>query len=179
MNLDPELLEYFNNCDFAVVCLRLDLGAGEEGVLLVKSTGELLEGFKKASAIPAVGWIVEGSEHGPVVCLCLHCISEAGEILGESCFDVFDEEDASLLALLSQQNRLKVAMYDEKLELVYMIGARWDEVMQILTQQVLDRAEELAERTATPDFSKSIEHFQSAVSLEMIAEAARGGSEEN
>jgi hypothetical protein len=179
MNLDPELLEYFNNCDFAVICLRLDLGAGEEGVLLVKSTGELLEGFRKASAKPDVGWIVEGSEYGPVVCLCLHCVSEAGEILGESCFDVFDEGDASLLELVSRQKRLKVAMYDEKLELVYMTDARWDELLQIVAQQVLDRAEELAEKTENPDFSRAIEHFQSVVSLERIAEAARGCPEEN
>ncbi len=174
--LDKEIIDYFRESGFAVIIAKLDLGEGTEAIVLVKSTKELLDGLKSSKAVPAVGFITEKTEAGPVVCLALACEAPSvGELLGEAYLDIFEEGDEELLKMMAAQPRLRVAMYDEELSLAYLTQTPWGEISRLSAEQALDRASELAEKTKNPDFDRALDLFQSKVPVEAIAAAARGG----
>lgn len=176
MKLDPELVEYFKEAGFAVILAKVDLGEGGETVVLVKSTSELIMGLKNVGAKPSAGFLTEKTEAGPVVCLAMACEAPGvGELLGETYLDIFDEMDTALLESLAVQKRLKMAMYDEELSLAYLAELTWGDIERLSAEQSLDRAEELAEKTAEADFDRALDIFQSSVSVETISMIAKGG----
>ena len=114
MQISPEIKEYLETAGFSILPVRFDLGRGEEVVLLVKATRDILAQLKKTGAKARTGWQVRQTAHGPVVCLLLGITGGEGcELLGESYLDPVDDSDFELLTLLSNQKALKAALYDE------------------------------------------------------------------
>jgi hypothetical protein len=171
MMMSEELKQHFEASPFALVCVTLDLGAGPETVLLVKSSKELIAGLKEAKAPVRVGWLVQKTEAGPVPCLCL--LAEAGgvgELMGEVYFDLLDDNDRVAFQALGGQARFKVALYDEDMELGWLADAAWGDLERLYAEQAFDRAEELLEKAEAPDFYRARELFQELVSLERLRE---------
>lgn len=170
--LSEDVKKYFEGTSFAFLCLSLDLGAGSETVLLLKSTRDLLEGLKAAAAPVRVGWKAEQTPAGPVACLCLLAQDPAvGELFSETYFDVGDDGDRELLTSLSAQPRLKAAFFGEETELVWLADVPWGDLERLVAEQVFDRAEAWLEDTEEPDFDRARTLFQETVSLERLRES--------
>ena len=176
MKLSEEIKEYLNAAEFAFLCLKVDLGGGEENILIVKSTGDLLRGLKEENAEVRVGWIAEATEAGPVVCLTLVSRSKSsGELVGETFFDVFLDEDYEALKEILSQPRLKVAMFDENMDVAWLAEAIWGELERICAEQALDKAEEAASKVEKPDFTRARELFQEKVPMDTLVSSAYHG----
>ncbi|PLX41554.1 MAG: hypothetical protein C0608_05300 [Deltaproteobacteria bacterium] len=176
MKLSEEIKEYLKGAEFAFLCLKMDLGGGEENILIVKSTGELLRGLKGENAEVRVGWLTEATEAGPVICLTLVSKSSAsGELVGETFFDVFEDEDYDALKDILSQPRLKVAMFDEGMEVAWLAEAVWGELERICAEQALDKAEEAAGKVENPNFSLARELFQEKVPMDTLVASAYHG----
>ncbi len=184
MKLSEELKSYLDQAAYALVCVTLDLGNGSETVVIVKSTADLIDGLAKAKATVGVGWLVEQTDQGPVACMCIKCADDnTGELVGETYFDLINEDELDTLEGLVNQPRLKVAMFDEEMDLKYLADARWGALEQLYAQQAFDRAEELMEKTEVYDFEKARDLFQDKVNLEKlvasILDDEDGGDEES
>ncbi|MHB8766365.1 MAG: hypothetical protein ACYDA8_18790 [Deferrisomatales bacterium] len=166
MRVSDELRQYLKSQPFAALCLVLDLGNGDEAVVVVKSTADLLAGLRAAGAAAEVGWVVERTPRGPVLCLVGRASApEVGELAAEVYFDPADPADGELVALLAGQARLRVAFLDEELSSPWVAEVPWDEVRRLEAEQVWDRAEELLERVTDYDFEAAKEWFQEELPL--------------
>lgn len=173
MQLPDEVRDFLSAAPFASLCLALDLGAGPEAVLVVKGSRDLLEGLRQAGAAPEVGWVVHRTGWGPVVCLAVRSAADgAGDLLGEAYLDAGDPADRGLLASLARQPRLLSVFLGEELEVVWTPEIPWGEVERLAAEQAGDRAEELLERCAAPDFDRAREAFQDEVGLAALARRA-------
>ncbi len=172
MKLSDEIQDYLKQSPFALIIVKLDLGKGEEGLIIVKGSDDLLMALKEDEAEVNVGWLVEQTDFGPVACMTLVSGSEkTGRLVGESYFDIFGEEDRTMLELLASQERLKAAMFGEEMNLCYLADVEWRDLDRLMVEQVADRAEELGERADELDFTKAKELFQEEFSLDILAES--------
>ena len=104
MELGEEVRAFLEDATFVTLCLPVDLGRGEEAIVVVKASGEVLEGLRDAGADVAVGWVVEDTARGPVACLVVRATAPGlGELDGEAYFDVGDQGDWNLLGLLRRR----------------------------------------------------------------------------
>ena len=173
MKVDEAFKEYLKGQAFAVLCLEMDLGSGPEAVLLVKTDRDLAEGLREASAAVRLGWVVQDTSAGPLVCLLFLCGQEGvGELGGESYFDVGAPEDRDLLGRLAAQERLPVTFLDEGLEVVWFQALPWPELDRLAVEQAVDRAEELLERAENVDFEAAREELQGQFTLDQLVEKA-------
>ncbi|MBI5014920.1 MAG: hypothetical protein HZB55_05435 [Deltaproteobacteria bacterium] len=173
MQLSEEVREFLEAASLAALFVPLDLGRGEEAVLVVKSTRDVLEGLKAASPPIELGWVLEPTERGPALCLAVRVRSPGiGELLAEVYFDVTDPADGNLLERLASQTRLQAALLDEEMDVVWVAEVPWDEVRALESDQMRDRAEELAERTEAYDFESARSLVHETVSLEQLAARA-------
>jgi hypothetical protein len=169
VRVNEELKDYLGSQGFAVLCVELDLGQGEEFVILVKSTGDVIGALRERGARVEVGWRVAPTPWGPVVCVVLRCRHpEVGELAGETYLDPGAPADRGLLDRLATQQRLRVAFLDEEVCPAWLAEAAWDEVRRLEAQQASDRAEELLERADTVDFARAQAHFQDAEPLDRL-----------
>jgi hypothetical protein len=167
MQLSDDVRRFLEGAPLAALCLPLDLGRGQEAVLVVKGTLDLLEGLRAAAAPVDVGWVLEPTARGPVLCLVVRSgAAGVGDLLAEVYFDVADPGDALLLERLAGQAGLRVAFLDEDLGVAWAPELAWDEVRALEADQMRDRAEELRERTEAYDFDAAKELFQEALGLE-------------
>lgn len=167
MEIREEVKEFLKSAPFAVLAAVLDLGKGPETVLLVKSTADLLGTLRGADVPVRVGLAAERTEAGPAVCLYLCVRAEGvGELVGETYFDLFVEEDHEALARLGGQERLKAAFFDEDLSLAWLADAAWDELDRICAEQMCDRAEQLWEEAGEFDPARARESFQALFPLD-------------
>ena len=173
MQVDEAFRAYLKDQAFAVLCLEMDLGSGPEAVLLVKTNRDLADGLRGAEAAVHLGWLVEETATGPLLCLLFLCGQDGvGELGGESYFDVATEEDRELLGRLAAQERLPVAFLDEELEVAWFRALPWPELERLAVEQALDRSEELLERTANYDFEAAREELQQRFTLDQLVERA-------
>ncbi|GAB6063785.1 hypothetical protein [Deferrisoma palaeochoriense] len=171
MRMAEEIREFLAEEPFAVVAVGLDLGQGEEAVLLVKTRRDVAEALKGAGAPVEAGWAVEATEHGPVACWLVRCEAPgAGELLGEVYFDPEDPADRDYLRRLAGQAEVRVGFLDEDLEPVWLAQLQWDEARRLEAEQVLDRLEELLERCESADFEAAKAAFQEAHPLDALVE---------
>lgn len=169
MNVSDELKQYLRSQAFALLCLSLDLGQGEEALLLVKASRDGIAGLRAAAAPAEAGWVVERTDQGPVACLVLRIQhGDAGELSGEVYFDAADERDRELLGHLAAQPRLRVALFDEELDIAWLTEVPWGELQRLQVDQVRDRAEEFLERSGPRDFERAKELFQAALSHDQL-----------
>lgn len=176
MQLTDELRDFLADASFALLCVELDLGAGEpELVILLKSSGDILAELKEVRAEARVGWMAEETQWGPVVCLVFHCEAQgAGDLMGEIYFDVSDRDDRAMLRTLACQTRLKAAMFDEEMELAYLADVARTETDRLFAEQALDRAEALLETAEQLDFDLARDRFQERFGLEELLDAVPG-----
>lgn len=173
MKMNETVKSLLESQPFAVVCLSVDLGNGEEALLLVKSSTDLIVSLREASAPVQFGWVVERTERGPALCSVIRVRDEAvGELAGEVYFDPADEADRELLKRLSTQARLRAAFLDENLGVAWLADIPWDEVRRLQVEQVCDRAEELLERTEDYSFEEAKALFQDRMPLGRILQMA-------
>lgn len=173
MQLSDELRSYLEQAPFAALCVALDLGHGREAVLVVKSTGDLLESLRAAAAPVDTGWAVEETPHGPVVCLLVRCAKErVGELLGEIYFDAASPDDREMLELFGSQAVVRAVFLDEDAKAVWSAEVGWDEVRRLHAEQVADRAEELLERAEACDFAAARIAFQEQLPLDRLVARA-------
>ncbi|MDF1556322.1 MAG: hypothetical protein P1P84_24865 [Deferrisomatales bacterium] len=171
MQVDEAFQAYLKDQAFAVLCLEMDLGSGPEAVLLVKTNRDLAEGLRAAEAAVHLGWLVEDTATGPVLCLLFLCGQDGvGELGGESYFDVAAEEDRQLLGRLATQERLAVAYLDEELQVAWFRALPWPELDRLAVEQALDRAEDLLERTESYDPEAAREELQQRLTLDQLVE---------
>lgn len=177
MQLSEELKAYLEEVPFAALCVALDLGHGEEAVLVVKASGDLLSSLREAKAPVKAGWIVEATDQGPVVCLLVRSESPGvGELLGEVYFDASSPEDREMLDHFGRQEAIRAVFLDDDAKAVWSAEIPWDEVRRLEAEQVADRAEELLERAETYDFAAARDGFQEEVPLDrMVARAFSAG----
>ncbi|GAB4266859.1 MAG: hypothetical protein Kow0092_19930 [Deferrisomatales bacterium] len=165
MEIGEELKAFLQAQAFAAVCLAVDAGEGKEAVVLVKSSRDLTSGLREAEAAPELGWVVEQTRRGPVVCLVLRAEGAAvGDLSAEIYFDAADPADGDLLDHLARQPRVRVVFVDEEIEPVWMAELPWDEIRRLEAEQVRDRAAELLERSPVYDFEQAKELFQTRTS---------------
>jgi len=176
MQVSDEVKAFLRTQGFAVLALELDLGQGPEAVVVVKATRDVVGALRGREAPVEVGWLVERTDDGPVLCLALRC-EEAGvgELAGEAFFDPADPDDLALLGRLATQERLRVAFLDEELEPAWVAALPWDEVRRLETDQARDRAEELLERAPGYDFARAKERFHRDVPLDVLLGRALPG----
>ncbi|MDW7709149.1 MAG: hypothetical protein SCH98_01650 [Deferrisomatales bacterium] len=175
--VNEEVKRFLRGRDFAVLCVVLDLGGGPEAVVVVKSTADLLAGLRLAQAPVEMGWALERTPHGPVLCLVVRCAGDGvGELAGEAYFDPADQEDLSLLERLAGQERVRAAFLDEELQPVWLAEEEWDEVRRLETEQVRDRLEELRERCRQYDFEAAKRAFQDELPLARLLDRVFRGS---
>jgi hypothetical protein len=166
MQLSDEVRRFLEGASLAALCLSLDLGHGQEAVVVVKGTRDLLEGLRTASAPVGVGWVLEFTARGPVLCLAVRSsASGVGELLAEVYFDAADPADTLLLERLAAQRVLRIAFLDEEMAVAWVPELPWDEVRALEADQLRDRAEELWERTEDYDFEAAKEIFQHRLGL--------------
>jgi len=171
MQIDDAFKAHLKEQAFVLLCVELDLGAGPEAVLLVKTDRDLVDRLHTAEAPLGLGWRVEGTTAGPVVCLLALCgQAGVGELAGESYFDVALAEDRRLLERLTAQERLPVAFLDEELAVAWFRPLPWPELERLAVEQALDRAEELLERTESYDFAAAREELQQRFSLDQLVD---------
>jgi hypothetical protein len=171
MQISEELRAFLEAAPFAVVCVPLDLGTGDEAAVLVKSTRDAIEGLRGADARIEVGWAVESTERGPVVCLLFRTAGEgAGDLVGEAYFDPSDEGDRRLFELLSRQEVLRVGFLDEELSIGWVRELAWGELRRLEADQVRDRAEQWLESMPEYDFDSARELFQERFALDELLE---------
>jgi hypothetical protein len=176
MRITEEVKTYLNDLSFAVLSVAEDLGSGPETLLLVKAGRDLVEGLRDAEARVEVGWVVEQTASGPVLCLVLRAEDEGvGELAGEVYFDSVHAEDRNLLDLLGTQSLLRTVFLDEDLEVVWLASVAWDEVQRLLVDQVRDRVEDFLEQTDDYDFERAKEHFQEVMALDKLLERSFPG----
>lgn len=171
MQVSEEVRRFLADQAFAVVAMNLDLGSGEEVVVLVKTRRDMAEALRAARAPVETGWVVETTAHGPVVCWLVRCeASGAGDLVGEVYLDPADPSDLGLLESLARQERVRVGFLDEDLEPAWVAELAWDEVRRLEAEQVRDRAEELLERAEVYDFEGAKDAFQERYSLDALVE---------
>ena len=169
MQVDEAFKEYLRTQPFTVVCLKMDLGAGDETVVLVKAGRDGVEGLRAADAPARLGWLVENTDTGPVLCMLFDCkAAGVGDLVGESWFDVAEPEDRSLLQRLASQERLNLAFVGEELEVIWFRQLPWSELRRLEVEQALDRAEELLERADNHDFEAAKEELSQHMSLDQL-----------
>jgi hypothetical protein len=169
VTVGEEVKAFLRERDFAVLCLELDLGSGPETALVVKATGDLLAGLRKAEAPVEVGWAQGRTPDGPVACLVLRCAATGvGELAGEAYFDFSDAGDLVLLERLGRQERLRVAFLDEELSPVWLAEVPWGELLRLEAEQVRDLADELGERGAPYDFQAAKADFEERLPLDRL-----------
>ncbi len=167
MRIDEQVRAYLKSLNFAVLCVAVDLGAGDEGLVVVKTTGDAIEALKGASARVEVGWIAEPTGAGPVVCLVVRAGAHStGELVGEVYFDPENDDDLALLETVAGQQRLRVAFLDEDLEPGWLAEVPWDEWRRLQVEQVRDRAEQLLEQAEAYDFDAARDAFQERFTLD-------------
>jgi hypothetical protein len=156
-----------------VLCVSADVGQGEEAVILVKSSRDLLSGLKEAQVPVDLGWVAENTSKGPCVCLVVRAQgADVGELVGEVYFDAGDEEDRRLVRLLGSQPRLQVAFLDEELDIAWLVALPWGEIRRLEAEQAWDRAEFWLERSPEYDFQGAKALFQESVGLDRLVERA-------
>ncbi|MBI5444472.1 MAG: hypothetical protein HY900_25080, partial [Deltaproteobacteria bacterium] len=129
MRFSDEVKAFLEAASFAVVCVSAEIEERTEAVLLVKSTGDVIDSFRAAGAGVRVGVVVERTASGPVVCLVFRAEGEtAGDLVGESYFDAADPEDGRLFDLLGSQEVLRIGFLDENLEMRWVAELPWGEV---------------------------------------------------
>ena len=171
MKVSGDVFRYLKNEAFVLVALPLDLGAGEETVLLVKTRRDFVEALREKNAPVRAAWSVENTGRGPVVCWLVRAEDPSvGDMVGEVFFDPADPDDVRMLDLLASQERVRVAFLDENLEPVWLADLDWDEVRRLEADQVRDRAQELLERAEDYDFEAAKGLFQEAHSLDALVE---------
>ncbi len=176
MQVSDEVKAFLRTQGFAVLVLELDLGQGPEAVVVVKSTRDVVAALRERGAPVELGWVVERTEDGPVLCLVLRCEQEGvGELAGEAFFDPADPADLALLRRLATQERLRAAFLDEDLEPVWVAAVAWDDVRRLEADQVRDRAEELLEQAPGYDFARAKERFHRDVPLDRLLSRALPG----
>lgn len=173
MQLPEEIRDFLEQTSFAVLCVAVDLGEGDEVVVFVKSSRDLTEALREASVPVQLGWVAESTPRGPCVCLVIQAKAPlVGEFVGETYFDPADEGDRRLLRLLAQQTRVQIAFLDEDLAIPWLVELPWDEVRRLEAEQVWDRAESWLERTRDYDFLAAKEFFQADAGLDgLVAKA--------
>jgi hypothetical protein len=171
MQVDEAVKAYLREQSFVVLCLEMDLGSGPEAVVLVKTQRDLVDGLRGAQAAVHLGWLVEMTESGPLLCLLFLCgQAGVGELGGESYFDVAEAADRSLLGLLAAQERLPVAFLDEELAVAWFLPLPWPELDRLAAEQAMDRTEELLERTEYYDFEAAREELQQRLTLDQMVQ---------
>ncbi len=180
MRFSEELKQHLESVSFALMCVTLDLGEGEEVLVVVKSTNDLIGKLKGAAAPVQLGWVSEPTESGPVVCMCLKShVEGVGELLGECYFDPLSLDDIKQQQQMCEQQQLKVAFFDEEMEIAWVANLSWGVIDRLYAEQTLDRGRSLGDLIDEPDFERALEIFKEQVSLERLAasflpEAAAG-----
>ncbi|NTU59931.1 MAG: hypothetical protein HGA98_02605 [Deltaproteobacteria bacterium] len=175
MQISEELKAYLDSVSFAALCTELDLGHGPEAVLVVKSTEDALTALRDHGARVELGWVVEATDAGPVVCLVLRARAEGvGDLVGEIYFDPSSAEDRETLSRFQRQDAVRAVFLDEESAAVWTASVAWDEIRKLEAEQVDDRAEELLERAEHVDFDEARAAFQGSVPLEALLARAFG-----
>lgn len=178
MELNPEIKKHLEESALALVPVALDLGGGEEFLLLAKSSADVLRELKANDAPPKIGWFVRATAFGPVACLVIdlgdgHKVSFTAECF----FDPVDEEDFKLLNLAARGEALKAAFYDEEMELVWLARIPQGELERLATSQAVDRADDLARKAVEEgvelDFVAALKAYREETTLEKSAETLR------
>lgn len=178
MELNPEIKKHLEESDMALVPVALDLGSGEEFLLLAKSTGDVLREVKANDAPPKVGWFVRATDFGPVACLVID-LGDGHQVgfTAECFFDPVEEEDFRLLALAAESEALKAAFYDEGMELVWIARIPLGELERLAACQAVDRADDLARKAVEEggelDFVAALKAYREETTLERSAEILR------
>jgi hypothetical protein len=184
MRFSDDLKQYLESVSFAVLCVTLNLGDGEEVLVIVKSTKDLIGKLKGAAAPVRLGWLVEPSEAGPVLCMCIKSrVKGVGELMGECYLDPLSLDDIEQLEQMCQQEQLKVAFFDEDMEIAWVATPGWTMIDRLYAEQSLDKARALSEDVTAPDFQQALDTFKETVPLERLEgaflpeEAAGDGSD--
>ncbi len=173
MNEIDALKEYLKAQSFAVLCVGMDVGHGIEAVVIVKSSRDLLDGLRAAQARPELAWLVDRTEAGPILCLVTRTHAETvGSLAGETYFDPTSDLDRDLLKRLTEQTAVRMVYLDEDAEVVWLAEVAWDEIRRLEAEQVLDRAEQILDRTKGYDFARAKELFQDSVTLDDLLDRA-------
>jgi hypothetical protein len=170
MQISDEIKSYMESVPFGMLAVKLDLGAGLESVILVKSTRDLLSSLREKKAAVNIGWVVNPTEAGPVACMCLTSTGDGiGELVGELYFDVLIDEELEMIETIGTQERLMAALFDEEMDLVWATEIKWGDLAQLYAEQAGDRARELGENATREgvhaDFKKASELFRDEVPL--------------
>ncbi len=169
MKVTEEVRRYLKSQPFALLALPIDLGRGEEVVVLVKTRRDLAEALRERDAAVEAGWVVEETPRGPVVCWVVRAEAPSvGDLVGEVYFDPADPADMDLVRALAGQERVRAAFLDEALQPVWLTDLAWGEVRRLEAEQVRDRAEELLERAEEYDFDAAKDLFQEAHPLDRL-----------
>lgn len=180
MELDEGVKNYLETAGFALIMVLVDLGAGDEPVIFVKSTRDVLLGLKEADAAINSAWVVDPTECGPVACLAVTSLASGkGGFSGEIYFDPFEEGDFEMMNRSGPAERMMLAAFDEEMELVFLSRLKWGELYRLAAEQAADRAGELAERALADgleiDFHRAMELFKEKWPLEKLEKLAREG----
>lgn len=178
MQINEDVKNWLKEASFAMTPVKLDLGKGEEAVILVKSTKDVINSLKGAKAPVRIGWVVLPTGKGPVACLCLNAESAGvGSIFAESFLDPVADTDYSLIQSIGGQERVKAAFFDEEMEMLWAPDVEFGAIERLLAEQAADRADELAERAMLfnleLDFQEAVQFFQTEMPLEKLLEIVR------
>lgn len=178
MRINDEVKKYLEEARFAALAVGQDLGRGEEPVLLVKSTGDVLKALKEKNAPVRAAFAVDSTEKGPVACMLVTSTAEgAAGFAGEIYFDPLDDADYALLLSMGEAPRLVAALFDEQMNLVRAPEIEWDDIMRLLAAQAADRGDELAERALLygieTDFEVAVGLFREKWPLEKLENLVR------
>jgi hypothetical protein len=173
VEVSEELRSYLDSVPFAALCAAYDLGHGPEAVLIIKSTEDVLSSLREGGGRVELGWVVEASEAGPVVCLVLRAqASGVADLLGEIYFDSSNPDDREVLALFSSQEAVRAVFLNEESQASWTAEIPWNELRRLESEQVADRAEELMERCSNADFETAKSLFQDRVLLDRLVARA-------
>lgn len=169
MEISEELKSYLDSVSFAALCTVLDLGHGPEAVLVVKSTEDVLISLREGGAVVELGWVFEATDEGPVVCLVLRAqASGVGDLLGEIYFDAASKDDRDALGLFAVQDKVRVVFLNEETTASWTSEVPWEELRNLESEQVADRAEALVEKLGQCAFEDAKSHFQERVPLDKL-----------
>lgn len=169
MQFREELKAFLREQPFVALFVNVDLGEGEEAVLLLKSTADLIDGLRNAKAAVELGCVSELTESGPVICLVVRVgAPDVGELVGEVYLDPGDEEDQALLERLRSQEGLRAVFLDEDLGVTWLTRLTWGELQRLEVEQAQDRGTFWMERTDSADFERARAMFQEVWSLDRL-----------
>lgn len=181
MKLDEGVKNYLETASFALIMVMVDLGAGEEPVIFLKSTRDVLQGLKEAAAPLKAAWVVDRTGNGPVACLAVSAeVEGVGGFSGEIYFDPFEEVDLEIMNRAASAERIMAAAFDEEMGLVFLSGLKWDELERLEASQAADRAEELAENALLDglelDFDRAMAAFKEKWPLKKLEKLINKGN---